>query len=51
MKEKYIYEDLAYQLIGDNEAQTLNYLNATKIKLGLLVNFGEKSLKYKRFIL
>ena len=39
------------QLIGGNEAQILNYLNATKMKLGLLVNFGEKSLKYKRFIL
>jgi GxxExxY protein len=30
--------------------QTLNYLNATHIKLGLLVNFGQKSLTYKRLL-
>ena len=30
--------------------QTLNYLNATNIKLGLLVNFGQKSLMYKRLL-
>lgn len=34
------------------EAQTLNYLNVTRYKLGLLVNFGEyPKLKYKRIIL
>ena len=31
-------------------AQTLNYLKATNIKLGLLVCFGSKSLTYKRII-
>jgi len=31
--------------------QTLNYLAASKIKLGILVNFGEDSLTYKRVIL
>ncbi len=31
--------------------QTLNYLAASKIKLGLLVNFGEDSLTYKRVLL
>lgn len=30
--------------------QTLNYLKATNKKLGLLINFGEKSLKHKRII-
>lgn len=30
--------------------QVLNYLKATNYKLGLLVNFGEKSLTYKRII-
>ena len=30
--------------------QTLNYLKATNKKLGLLINFGEKYLKYKRII-
>ena len=38
-------------LVEDHISQTLNYLNATKFKLGLLVNFGEKSLKYKRIVL
>jgi GxxExxY protein len=31
--------------------QTLNYLAASKIKLGLLVNFGEDSLTNKRILL
>nr|WP_297783061.1 GxxExxY protein [uncultured Allomuricauda sp.] len=31
--------------------QTLNYLAASKMKLGLIVNFGEDSLAYKRVIL
>ncbi len=33
------------------EAQILNYMKATGIEVGLLINFGEQSLKYKRFIL
>ena len=28
----------------------INYLKATKLKVGLLANFGERSLKYKRLI-
>lgn len=32
------------------EAQTINYLKATNKKLGLLVNFGQNSLIWKRFI-
>ena len=35
---------------NDNILQIQNYLNATHFKLGLLVNFGESSLKYKRVI-
>ncbi len=31
--------------------QTLNYLAVSKLKLGLLINFGEDSLKYKRIVL
>ena len=38
-------------LSNSNIKQTLNYLAASKMKLGLLVNFGEGSLKYKRVIL
>lgn len=32
------------------EAQTINYIKSANFKLGLLVNFGERSLKWKRFI-
>jgi len=39
------------ELIADNASQVLNYLNASGYKLGLLVNFGERSLKQKRIIL
>lgn len=31
-------------------AQTLNYLKAAEIKVGLLINFGESSLNFKRVI-
>jgi GxxExxY protein len=30
--------------------QTISYLKATKLKVGLLVNFGNKSCKVKRFV-
>ena len=30
--------------------QTINYLKASGIKLGIIVNFGEKSLAYKRVV-
>jgi GxxExxY protein len=38
------------QLNGEHESQVLNYLKSTGYKLGLLINFGESSLKYKRLI-
>jgi GxxExxY protein len=37
-------------LLKIDEQQTINYLKGTNFQLGLLVNFGERSLKYKRFI-
>ena len=36
---------------GIEEAQLMNYLKATNIDVGLLINFGAKSLEYKRFSL
>ena len=39
------------QLTNSGMKQTLNYLASSKNKLGLLANFGEDSLKYKRIIL
>ena len=32
------------------EQQVINYLKSTDTELGLLVNFGEKSLTWKRFV-
>jgi len=36
---------------GVDEAQLINYLKATGYGVGLLLNFGESSLKYRRFVL
>ena len=52
-----IYEEIILELkaitaLSTSEIkQTLNYLAASKNRLGLLINFGEDSLKYKRIIL
>jgi GxxExxY protein len=47
-----ILELKAIQGLSNSEIkQTLNYLAASQNKLGILVNFGEDSLKYKRIIL
>jgi len=32
-----------------NYSQELNYLEAYKVEIGLLLNFGAKSLQFKRF--
>ena len=52
VSEKIILEAKAIESITrSNIKQTLNYLATSKLKLGLLVNFGEDSLVYKRIIL
>jgi len=49
--EKIIVEIKALsQISGTEEAQILNYLKATKLSPGLLINFGAKSLEHKRFV-
>ena len=38
------------RLSSAEEAQLLNYLKATGLKRGLLINFGASSLQYKRLV-
>ena len=50
--DKIILEAKAIEsLTSSHLKQTLNYLATSKLRLGLLVNFGEDSLKHKRVIL
>ncbi len=39
------------ELTGEHQSQLLNYLKATEEKVGVLINFGTKSLEYKRMVL
>ncbi len=49
---KIILELKAVEAIHSNHIkQTMNYLAVSKLKLGLIVNFGEDSLSYKRVVL
>jgi GxxExxY protein len=38
------------QLSGSEEAQLINYLKATRYKVGLLLNFGTRSLQRRRLV-
>ncbi len=50
--DKIIIELKAIKQITDiDQAQLLNYLKVTKLKIGLLINFGTQSLQYKRMVL
>ena len=49
--DKIILEIKACENISDNHiAQVVNYLSATNFKLGIIINFGSKSLTYKRIV-
>ena len=46
-----IVEIKAMDKLSSNEhAQIINYLKASKLKAGLMINFGSKSLEHKRFV-
>ena len=50
VEEKVIVELKAVKAIApEHQAQVINYLNATGIQVGLLINFGNPKLEYKRF--
>ncbi len=62
LKKKYFADFICYgeiiielkavkTLEDSHYAQLLNYLKATGKKVGLLINFGSKSLQYKRVIM
>ena len=61
LNKKYIADYLCYDKIivetkaisalsPEHDSQVINYLKATSLKLGILINFGEQSLKWKRII-
>ena len=49
VEKRLILELKAVERLGAaHEVQLVNYLNATGINIGLLINFGAKSLEFKR---
>jgi len=38
------------KIINAHKAQVLNYLSATGIHLGIILNFGKEELKFERFV-
>lgn len=51
VEEKILVELKAVKELDDDHlAQILNYLKAYKLEVGLLINFGGKSLKFKRVV-
>jgi GxxExxY protein len=63
LKKQYVADFVAFgnlilelkaldRLSGQEEAQVLNYLKATGLKVGLLINFGSSGkLEWERFVL
>jgi len=52
VEEKILVELKAVIQLDDvHLAQALNYLKAYKLEVGLLINFGSKSLTFKRLVL
>ena len=52
LRSKIILEIKSQRDLADEHvSQVLNYLAVSKCEVGLLVNFGENSLKFKRYVL
>jgi GxxExxY protein len=55
MKQDLKYKDITKKIIGSSFevhlAQVLNYLKAYRLEVTLLINFGSKSLTFKRLVL
>ena len=52
VEEKVLVELKAVSELNEiHMAQVLNYLKAYKLEIGLLINFGSKSMEFKRLIL
>lgn len=52
VEEKVLVELKAIKELEDvHMAQALNYLKAYRLEVGLLINFGSKSLTFKRLVL
>ena len=50
--DKVLFEAKAFEKLTDAHIkQVLNYLAASKLRLGLLANFGGDSLEWKRVVL
>lgn len=50
--DKVLLEAKAMEALADcHVKQVLNYLAASRLRLGLLVNFGEDSFAYRRVVL
>jgi len=51
VEEKVIVElKVAKEYKSSDEPQLLNELKATKIEVGLLINFGKEKVQFKRFV-
>ena len=49
VEEKVIIElKCCESLLGEHQAQLINYLKVSGILVGLLVNFGKRKVEYKR---
>ncbi len=52
VEEKVLVELKAIaEIDASHLAQTLNYLKAYQLEVGLLINFGSRSMKFKRLVL